>query len=209
MIKRDKFEPLFEAAKPFVLERDQNQCVKCGSVLSLEIHHIEGYEFNDPELLATLCYLCHGIAPMGKVQFSEWLASGESGANVLQRNLAKRNVFLDLEQINSFCAALVEMHLDIRKSQLRKGREHLRKKGVRCEGAKPYGDLPGEAEALQSMKSLRSSGLSCDKIAAALNVDEVKARRGGKWNGATVNKILKRDSLAAGIPWEDSRRKAK
>jgi len=206
MIKRGKFKSPFEAVKPLVLERDQNRCVKCGSDLSLEIHHIEGYKTNDLELLATLCYLCHGIAPMGKTQFAEWLTSGDTGIQVLQRNLAKRNVFLDLEQITSFCAALNEMSADMRVSKFRKAREHIRQSGIRCEGIRPFGDKPGETETLHTIRSLRTSGLSCDKIAEALNANEVPTRRGGLWIGATINRILKRESLAAGIPWEPRRK---
>jgi len=206
MTKRGKFKSPFEAVKPSVLERDQNRCIKCQSDLALEIHHIEGYKTNDPELLATLCYLCHGVAPMGKVQFSEWLASGDTGIAVLQRNLAKRNLILDVEQIKSFCAALNDTSTDMLVSKFRKAREHIRQSGIRCEGIKPYGDLPGEAETMLTIRSLRSSGLSCDKIAAALNLDGVPARHGGKWGGAIVNRILKRESLAAGIPWEPRRK---
>jgi len=143
---------------------------------------------------------------MGKVPFSAWLTSGETGIQVLQQKLIKRNITLDLKQIESFCAALNEMSADMRVSKFRKAREYIRQSGLRCEGIRPYGDKPGEPETLKTIQSLRSSGLSCDKIAESLNADGVPARQGGKWNGATINKILKRESIAAGIPWEPRRK---
>jgi hypothetical protein len=191
-IKRAKFSPLFEAAKPFVLERDQNRCVKCGSALSLEIHHIEGYKINDPEYLATLCYLCHGVAPMGKTAFSVWISYGETGAEIFQRHLAKHNLTLNTQQITAFCSALVEMELDIRKFQLRQAREYIRNSGLRCEGRKPYGYKPGETEIINTMRSLRASRLSYDKIAEALNANGIPSRSGILWNGCTISRILKR-----------------
>jgi heterodisulfide reductase subunit B len=66
MQKRDEYMEEFHKVKPQVLERDGNCCVKCKSILSLEVHHVDGYKNNDPQFLVTLCYLCHAVAPMGE-----------------------------------------------------------------------------------------------------------------------------------------------
>jgi hypothetical protein len=46
-----------------VKNRDNNECVKCGSVENLEVHHssykYKGYEYNFMEDLITLCDICH------------------------------------------------------------------------------------------------------------------------------------------------------
>ena len=78
--------------------------------------------------------------------------------------------------------------------KLRGARQRQKDKLGRCEGSKPYGEKPGEAESLAMMRSLRASGLACDKIAEALNANNIPARRGGKWLGSSVNKILKREA---------------
>lgn len=78
--------------------------------------------------------------------------------------------------------------------KLRGARQRQKAKLGRCEGSKPFGDKPGEADALHTMRSLRAAGLACDRIAEALNTNNIPARRGGKWLGCTVNKILKREA---------------
>jgi hypothetical protein len=82
----------------------------------------------------------------------------------------------------------------LNKSQivLRLRAARLRKKATtgRCEGAKPYGTYPGEQEVLERMKALRAQGLGFDRIAAALNAQSIAPRRGQRWHGLTVNKIL-------------------
>ena len=74
--------------------------------------------------------------------------------------------------------------------KLRGARQRIRARTGRCEGAKPYGSLPGEPEVIQRMKALRGSGMGFDRIAGALNSDNVRPRRGARWHGLTVNKIL-------------------
>src|ERR1035438_1929655 len=74
--------------------------------------------------------------------------------------------------------------------KLRGARVRAKARDGRCEGAKPYGALPGEAEVIERMKALRASGMGFDKIAVALNAEGIKPRRGKKWWGLTVNNIL-------------------
>ena len=75
--------------------------------------------------------------------------------------------------------------------KLRGARMRMRAKTGRCEGAKPYGTFPGEPEVIERMKALRATPMGFDRIAAALNAEGIKPRRGQRWHGLTVNKILK------------------
>lgn len=84
--------------------------------------------------------------------------------------------------------------------KLRGARQRQKAKNGRCEGQKAYGEKDGEAEWLQQMRDLRMvDRLSCDRIAELLNAKGVPARKGGKWLGCTVNRILKRESCAAEV----------
>jgi DNA invertase Pin-like site-specific DNA recombinase len=74
--------------------------------------------------------------------------------------------------------------------KLRGARARAKAKNGRCEGAKPYGNFAGEAEVIERMKALRASGMGFDRIAAALNAEGIRPRRGEKWWGLTVNNIL-------------------
>jgi len=74
--------------------------------------------------------------------------------------------------------------------KLRGARVRMRARTGRCEGAKPYGELLGEQAIIERMQGLHSAGMGFDRIAAALNAEEIKPRRGARWHGLTVNKIL-------------------
>ena len=78
--------------------------------------------------------------------------------------------------------------------KLRGARMRMKAKTGRCEGAKPYGFFEGEASVIERMKSLRTSGMGFDRIAAKLNEEGIKPRRGTAFFGITVNKILSRES---------------
>src|SRR5437667_256040 len=63
----------------------------------------------------------------------------------------------------------------------------------RCEGRKPFGMLPGEAELLARMQGLRAQGWTFERIAAELADEGIATRiAGGRWFGSTVAKILRR-----------------
>lgn len=74
--------------------------------------------------------------------------------------------------------------------KLRGARTRMKAATGRCEGRKPFGYYDGEVPVLARIRALRDSGLGYDRIAASLNSDGVAARLGGKWHGATVNRIL-------------------
>ena len=74
--------------------------------------------------------------------------------------------------------------------KLRGARIRTKAKTGRCEGAKPYGEFEGEAVVVERMKTLRAEGLGFDRIAERLNAEGIEPRRGERWWGLTVNKIL-------------------
>lgn len=81
--------------------------------------------------------------------------------------------------------------------KLRAARERKRRKAGRCEGRKPFGTRPGEAETLARMKALRRKPrgkprLSYAKVADALNAENHPTRGGGQWYAASVRGILER-----------------
>lgn len=81
--------------------------------------------------------------------------------------------------------------------KLRKARARKRRETGRCEGRKPFGHFPGEAEALDAMRKLRrkSKGrdrLSFAKVAEAMNDSGFPTRTGGPWRANSVAKILSR-----------------
>jgi DNA invertase Pin-like site-specific DNA recombinase len=74
--------------------------------------------------------------------------------------------------------------------KLRGARQRMKAKEGRCEGAKPYGEFAGEDAVIERMKALRATGMGFDKIAAQLNAEGLKPRRGQRWHGLTVNRVL-------------------
>jgi DNA invertase Pin-like site-specific DNA recombinase len=96
--------------------------------------------------------------------------------------------------IRQILAAVSEFERCCINLKLKGARERKRAATGRCEGVYPFGTKDGEADALQMMRSLRAAGQSCDRIAEALNSNGIPARRGGKWLGCTVNRILKRET---------------
>lgn len=76
--------------------------------------------------------------------------------------------------------------------KLRAAKQRIRATGVKCEGAKLYGELPGELATVERLRALRSTGMGFDRIAATLNTEGIKPRRGARWHGLTINKILSR-----------------
>jgi DNA invertase Pin-like site-specific DNA recombinase len=75
-------------------------------------------------------------------------------------------------------------------TKLRGARMRMRAKTGRCEGRKPYGTRPGEAEVIARMKELRARGSSVTKITDAIN-REAKPRTGKQFYAANVGRILR------------------
>jgi DNA invertase Pin-like site-specific DNA recombinase len=76
--------------------------------------------------------------------------------------------------------------------KLRAARQRKKARTGRCEGAKPYGSLPGEPDVLARMKKMRAAGAPLAHIAATLNAEGVGPRRGERWHALTVSRIVGR-----------------
>jgi DNA invertase Pin-like site-specific DNA recombinase len=77
--------------------------------------------------------------------------------------------------------------------KLRGARQRTKTKRGRCEGRKPYGHYPGEADTLKRMNELNAAGMTATAIAATLRTEGRKTRSDGDWLQATVSKILNRE----------------
>jgi DNA invertase Pin-like site-specific DNA recombinase len=76
--------------------------------------------------------------------------------------------------------------------KLRGARVRMRTSEGRCEGRKPYGTRPGEAQVINRILSLRASGTAMDTIAETLNAEAVAPRSGTAWYGSSVRNVLVR-----------------
>jgi len=91
--------------------------------------------------------------------------------------------------------AQLDKNLLVRK--LKKGRQAKKEKTGSCEGRKPYGFYPGESEILNRIKQLHrkpqgEKRLGPYEIATILNKENLPNRKGTKWCGATIRKIIER-----------------
>ncbi len=99
--------------------------------------------------------------------------------------------------IRQVLGAVAQFEKSVIVAKLRAARLRKRKATGRCEGRKPFGTKPGEAETVALIRRLRrkprgGERLSYDAIAARLNAEGVPTRTGKPWAGATVCGILKR-----------------
>jgi DNA invertase Pin-like site-specific DNA recombinase len=81
-------------------------------------------------------------------------------------------------------------------AKLRAARERMRRRGEKCEGRYPWGshpDKPSEVEVLELMLRWHAEGYTFNEISIKLNEGKVSTRDSGKWYGATVSRIIKRE----------------
>jgi DNA invertase Pin-like site-specific DNA recombinase len=93
--------------------------------------------------------------------------------------------------MRQFMGAIAEYEKSMIVMKLRGARARAKAKNGRCEGRKPYGFYPGEAKVISRMKELRTTGLGFDRIAARLNSEGIKPRKGQRWWGRSVNNALR------------------
>ena len=82
--------------------------------------------------------------------------------------------------------------------KLKKGRQAVKDRTGKCEGKKPYGFYPGEAEILARIKQLNRKAqgrkrLGPGTIASVLNGEGITNRKGTKWQAITIQRIIKRN----------------
>jgi DNA invertase Pin-like site-specific DNA recombinase len=83
-------------------------------------------------------------------------------------------------------------------NRLHKARQKVKKEKGRCEGQKPYGTTPQEAEILKRVRYMRRSskyqrGMTYQAIADKLNEDGITTKRDRQWTPVLVYNILKRN----------------
>jgi Recombinase len=194
MIKRDEYAGQFRAMKPRVLDRDGHKCVKCGHEENSEVHHIEGYKCNELDMLATLCFLCHCVAPMGKNKFDLWLYEGKSGAQELRGGFVREGIInIGEDEIIKICEVVCKFQRYSISRKMRLGRELKKEREGKCSGRKHYGDSSQESEVLSQMIKMRESGESYDRIAIRLNEEKMLSRYGKQWRATTIARIIKRE----------------
>ena len=74
--------------------------------------------------------------------------------------------------------------------KLRGARVRQKAKTGQCEGAKSYGFYEGEQAVLERLKALREQGMGFDRIADHVNSEGIPTRRGERWHGWAINRIL-------------------
>lgn len=94
--------------------------------------------------------------------------------------------------VRQIMGAISEYEKSLIVIKLRASRRRARAKFGRCEGAKPYGELPGEAEILAVIREERNAGESASGIARVLNEKHLFPRRGKAWHPYAVSRILGR-----------------
>jgi len=82
-------------------------------------------------------------------------------------------------------------------NKLRNARQAKKAATGRCEGQKPYGDRPGESEAIDRIRQLRrkprgGERSSYAKVAAVLAAEGHPTRTAGAWNRGSVHAICQR-----------------
>ena len=98
--------------------------------------------------------------------------------------------------IRQVLGAVAEFEKSVIVAKLRAARDRKRRTEGRCEGRKPYGDRPGEAQVIERIIQMRRGARGRERasfavIAAALNEARVATRQGGPWQPSTVGKIIR------------------
>lgn len=104
--------------------------------------------------------------------------------------------------IRQVLGAVAEFDRRVTVLKLRAARERIRRRGVRCEGRKPYGTRPGEAAIIARIRQLHrkphgEERRSLQQIAKLLNDEKVPTRTGKPWSKGTLHKIIGRKPKAA------------
>jgi DNA invertase Pin-like site-specific DNA recombinase len=95
--------------------------------------------------------------------------------------------------IRQVLGAVAQFEKAMTTAKLRAARVRMRRQTGRCEGRKPFGATPAEAEALATIHALVAvvdKPRRWQTIAAELNARGVPTRNGGPWEASVVRRIL-------------------
>jgi DNA invertase Pin-like site-specific DNA recombinase len=79
--------------------------------------------------------------------------------------------------------------------KLKAAKDRMRAKGLKCDGPKPYGQLPGEMEQLTLMRELRAEGKTLDQTRAEMTARNMMARSGKPWSLGSLARVARRAEL--------------
>lgn len=97
--------------------------------------------------------------------------------------------------IRQVLGAVSEFEKSVLVLKLRAARDRIRRTKGRCEGAKPYGEYPGEAAVVERMRRLRRKPAkgrraTLTDIATTLNAEGFRNRAGRDWSARMVWHVL-------------------
>ena len=103
--------------------------------------------------------------------------------------------------IRQVLGAVAEFDRRVTVLKLRAARERIRRRTGRCEGRKPFGSSPGEADTLERIRQLHrkphgENRKSYQDIADALNLEGRATRTGKPWAKGTVHQLVTRGLIA-------------
>jgi DNA invertase Pin-like site-specific DNA recombinase len=98
--------------------------------------------------------------------------------------------------IRQVLGAVAQFEKSVIVLKLLAARDRMRRRDGRCEGRKPFGARPGEAEIIDRILLMRRGSrhmerMSFAKIATALNASGVPTRQGGVWQPGTVYQVVR------------------
>jgi DNA invertase Pin-like site-specific DNA recombinase len=99
--------------------------------------------------------------------------------------------------IRQILGAVAQFEKSMIVAKLKAARDRMKRNTNRCEGRKPYGTRPGEADILQRIRQLRrkprgGERLGFRAIAETLNSEGKLTRSGRAWSRQNVEQVLKR-----------------
>ncbi len=99
--------------------------------------------------------------------------------------------------IRQLLSAVAQFDRSTTVAKLRAARDRKRASTGRCEGPRPFGHLPGEADALTALRRLARKPAGCDaptlaEVAERANAAGIQTRSGRPWTRGTVHNVLKR-----------------
>lgn len=104
--------------------------------------------------------------------------------------------------IRQVLGAVSEFDRRVTVLKLRAARERIRRRTGRCEGRKPFGSRPGEADTLERIRQLHRKPhgeprRSYQAIADALNLEGRATRTGSPWSKQVVYQVVARGLVTA------------
>ena len=118
-----------------------------------------------------------------------------SGVDLTEGNDANPTAKL----IRSVLAAVADFDRCVTVLKLRAARQRMKARSGRCEGVKPFGELPGEEPILAQIVTFAGRDLDAKEIAETCNLHALPTRSGKPWRASTIRKILSRQRISLAL----------